>query len=246
LPPVVPAPPAGRDSVVRGTRLLEGAARAIGDVKKLDSLTTFAETITQSQNRPQGEATITTRTVWSFPDRARRERTMALAGKTMTSATVLSPAGMWFVGGPGQVYPMPKAGRASLDQDFGRHPVTLLRLRHAPGATAYATGTATVDGVRVRHVRFVRGGLDVTINLDDRDRIHSVSFHSRNADGEWGQYSVRYSDVRDVQGLQLPFVARALVGGAPDPVQSWTVKSIDLNPAADPALFAPAAPNVRQ
>ncbi len=71
---------------------------------------------------------------------------MALQGKTMTSATVLAPAGMWFLSGQGQAYPMRPASRPSLEQDFGRHPVALLRPGQSPGFKAVALGTGTVDG----------------------------------------------------------------------------------------------------
>jgi hypothetical protein len=220
--------------------LLAAAAQATGNVKKLDSLTSYAETITQVQQRQQGEVSITTRTLWSFPNRARRDRTMALMGKTMASATVMAPDGMWFVGNGGQAYPMLSAARSSLDLDFGRHPVALLRLRQAPGTRVAAAGTAIIEGVRVRQVRVVRGGLEATIGLDDQDRIHSVSFEARNMEGEYGLFVVLYSDVRDVNGLKLPFTARALFRGEPESSQSWTVQSVDLNPTADAALFAPA------
>ncbi len=124
---------------------------------RLDALTSYVESFSQIQKRPQGDATITARTMWSFPDRVRQERTMALAGQDDGSATILAPQGAWFVSGQGQGYPMRPYGRASLEQDFGRHPIALLRARRSPGFKAFALGTATVDGVRVetgpRHPR---------------------------------------------------------------------------------------------
>ncbi len=103
-----PAPlPADASAAARGRRLIEQAVTAIGGAARLDALTSYVESFSQVQNRPQGEATITTKTIWSFPDRVRQERTMALQGKTMASATIVAPEGMWFVGGAGQAYPMP-------------------------------------------------------------------------------------------------------------------------------------------
>jgi len=240
LPPAMAPMPSSGDATARGRELLAAAAQAMGNVKKLDSLATYAETITQVQQRPQGEVSITTKTLWSFPNRARRDRTMGLMGKTVASSTVMAPEGMWFVGNGGQTYPMLSASRPSLDLDFGRHPVALLRLRQAPGTRVAAAGTATIDGVRVRKVRVVRGGLDATIGLDEQHRIHSVSFQARNMEGEYGEFVVLYSDVRDVNGLKLPYTARALFRGEPDLSQSWVVQSVDLNPSVDAALFAPA------
>ena len=78
---------------------------------------------------------------------------MALQGKTMASATIVAPEGMWFVGGAGQAFPMPPFGRPSLEQEFGRHPIALLRARRNPAFKAVALGTAQIDGVKVDEVR---------------------------------------------------------------------------------------------
>ena len=164
---------------------------------------------------------------------------MALQGKTMSSATILAPQGMWFVSGQGQAYPMRPFSRASLEQDFGRHPVALLRARRSPAFKAVALGPATVDGVAVEQVRIVHGAIDVTIGIEPGGRIHSTTFRDRNNDGEYGTFAVAYSDFRTVDGLQLPFSARTTFNGAPDPALSVTVDSIALNPPLDLSLFAP-------
>ncbi len=141
---ITPPPPLPADAsaAARGQRLIEQAVTAIGGAARLDAVTSYVESFSQVQNRPQGEATITTKTIWSFPDRVRQERTMALQGKTMASATIVAPEGMWFVGGAGQAYPMPPFGRPSLEQEFGRHPIALLRARRNPAFKAVALGTA--------------------------------------------------------------------------------------------------------
>jgi YHS domain-containing protein len=109
-----PAPlPASPSAATGGRQLIERAVAAIGGAARLDALTSYVESVSQIQKRPDGDATITTRTMWSFPHRVRQERTMALQDKTMSSATILAPQGMWFVGGQGQAYPMRPAGRPS-------------------------------------------------------------------------------------------------------------------------------------
>jgi hypothetical protein len=70
-------------------------------------------------------------------------------------------------------------------------------------------------------------------------RIHSITSRDRNLEGEFGTLQVLYSNVRPVDGLQLPFAARATFNGQPYPAQSATIESIALNTPLDPSLFAP-------
>jgi YHS domain-containing protein len=235
-----PAPlPASPAAAKRGRQLVDRAVAALGGAARLDGLTSYVESYTQVQARPQGDATITIKTMWSFPDRARQERSMALQGKTMSSATILSPEGMWFLGGQGQAYPMRPAGRPSLEQDFGRHPVALLRARRAPGFKAVALGTGTVDGLSVENVRVISGATDVTLAIGASGRIHSETFRDRNSEGEYGTFTIVYSDFRPVEGLQLPFNARATFNGQPQPALSVTLDAVTLNTPIAAAQFAP-------
>jgi len=239
LPPRNTALPDSKHAANRGRQLLDRAVSAVGAAQRLDGLTTYVESFTQVQKRPQGDVPVSTKTMWRFPDHVRQERTMTLQDKTMSSATVLSPQGLWFLAGQGQVYPMIAAGRPSLERDFGRHPVSLLRARGRAGFKAVALGTATVEGISVQQVRVVNGPLDATLNLDPKGRIHSLAFLDRNSEGEYGTYMVRYSDFRVIEGLTLPFTVRAFFNGQPDAAQTWKVESIAPNVPLDPSLFAP-------
>jgi YHS domain-containing protein len=228
-------------AATRGRQFIDRAVAALGGAATLDGLTSYTESYTQVQTRPQGEVTIAIKAMWRFPDRARQERSMVLQGKTMSSATVLSPEGMWYLGGQGQAYPVRSAGRPSMEQDFGRHPVALLRARRAPGFKAVALGTGTVDGLSVENVRVISGSTDVTLAIGASGRIHSTTFRDRNSDGEYGTFSLVYSDFRPVEGLQLPFNTRATFNGQPQPNLSITLETISLNTPLDASLFAPKA-----
>jgi YHS domain-containing protein len=241
VPPARAPMTTSRASLTKGQQLLDQAAQAVGDPRKIDAITTYVETFSQVQKRPMGEANVTIKTIWSFPARVRQERSMSMTGKKMSAATVLAPEGMWYVGGAGQVYPMPAAGRVSLEQDFGRHPLALLNARKSAGFKAAAVGRARIEGTDVDQVRVMKGGIDVTLNLDARHRVHSVAFKDRNAEGVYGAYTVLYSDYRSVEGLTLPHTVRALFDGGPDPLQSWTVDSIAINTPVEASLFAPKA-----
>ena len=235
LPPAPKPLAKGADAVSRGRRLLDQAARAVGS--GLDGVTTLVESISQTQTRPQGEVQVATRTMWRYPDRARQDRRMTLMGKTMGSSTLLTPERAWFITLQGQSYPIIAAGRPSLQFDFGRHPVALLKARRRSGVVAAAEDPAVVEGVKVDRVRFVDAASDITLHLDSRHRIHSVSFQDRNGEGVYGTFTILYSDYRTVEGLVLPFSVRALFDGNPEPLLSWRVESIAVNPPLDEALF---------
>jgi YHS domain-containing protein len=232
---------ASRALLTKGQQLIEDAARAVGDPKAIDAVTTYIETFSQVQKRAIGEVNVTTKTTWSFPGRVRQERAMSMTGKTMSSATVLAPDGMWFVTGGGQAYPMPAAGRDSLEQDFGRHPFALLKARKSTGLKAASVGPARIEGADVEQVRVATARFDITVNLDAQRRIHSIRFNDRNSEGIYGTYTLLYSDYKTADGLTLPRTVRALFDGQPDPISSWTVDSIAINTPVDPSMFAPKA-----
>ena len=161
------------------------------------------------------------------------------AGKASSSATILSPQGMWFVSGQGRA--ISDSGRGSAQSRTGVRaaprrslaPSTRSRLqsvRARPGSV----GEATVENVRVRS-----GSVDVTLGIGASGRIHSATFHDRNAEGEVGIRTIVYTDFRAVEGMQLPYAIRSTFDGALEPQQSVTLDAIALNAATDPALFMP-------
>ena len=143
---------------------------------------------------------------------------------------------MWFVSGQGEPYPIREAARPSLEQDFGRHPVALLRHRRDPDFKASALGPASVGEATVENVRVRSGSVDVTLGIGASGRIHSATFHDRNAEGEVGIRTIVYTDFRAVEGMQLPYAVRSTFNGVPEPQQSVTLDAIALNAATDPGI----------
>ena len=242
LATAAPPMPTSPDAVNKATALLDRAVTALGGAERLDALKTYAETAAQVQQRPEGEARIATKTMWRFPDATRVERTMTMQDRKMTSAQLLTPAGAWFLS-QGRAFPAIDAARPSLELDMGRNPVALMRARRTANFKAAALGTATVAGMTVDQVRVQRGGVDVVLGLDRATaRLETISFADRNNEGEFGTYTIVYSDYRPVEGLTLPFSVRALFNGADAPSHSFTIESITLNPPLDATLFeTPAA-----
>ena len=237
LPPAAKPVPTGADARERGRKLLDDAARAIGPT--LDAVATFSESYAQVQKRGEAEVRFTTKTMWKFPDRARQDRRAEFEGKPVGSSTLVTPDGAWYLTLQGQAYPAPSAGVPSLQADFGRHPIALLRNRRRAGAIAIAEAPGAVDGVNVQRIRIVDGAIDAIVTLDPARRIHSVSYVDRNSEGAYGTFTVRYSDYRAAEGLRLPFNVRTLFDGQPYPQQSWTVEAIAVNPTLDGSAFTP-------
>jgi len=237
-----PAMPASQDAGKKAAKLLDRAVEALGGAQRIDGLTTYAETFSQVQKRQQGEAQITIKTMWRFPDATRVERTMTMGDRKMSSAQLVTPAGAWYLA-QGHAYPAPEAGRPSIEMDLGRNPVVLMHARRDAAFKAAALGPATVAGMSVEQVRVRRGGVDVILGLDSATaRIQTITFTDRNNEGEIGTYTLVYSDYRPVDGLTLPFSVRALFNGEAEPSQTFTLEAIALNPPLDAALFAtPAA-----
>jgi YHS domain-containing protein len=242
LATAAPAMPSSPDAAKKGSALVDRAAKALGGADRIDGLTTYSETVSQVQKRPQGEAQITTKTMWRFPDGTRVERTMVMGERKMTSAQLLTPAGAWYLS-QGRAYPAPEAGRPSVEMDLGRNPVALIHARHAAKFKAAALGSATVAGMTVDQVRVQCGAIDVVLGLDPASaRLQTITFTDRNNEGEVGTYTLVYSDYRPVEGLTLPFAVRGLFNGEAEPSQTYTIESIAVNPQLDASLFAtPAA-----
>ncbi len=240
LPPApVPMPSTSR-AAAGGRALIERTVKAIGGAARVDPIETYVETSSRIQKRPTGDVPVTVKTMWRFPDAVRMERTATVQGKVMSSATLMTPSGMWYLS-QGHAYEANAAGRPSMELDFGRQIVPLLHARRSGGFKAAALGAGTVEGSAVDRVRVVNGGVDVTLGVNPSSgRIHSISFVDRSqAEGHYGEYTVLYSDYRPVDGLMLPFSERVSFNGVRDEALTQTIDAIAINPALDRALFEP-------
>jgi hypothetical protein len=146
---------------------------------------------------------------------------------------------MWFLS-QGHAYPSLEAGRPSLQLEYGRQIVPLLRGRGERAFKAAALGPGVVEGLTVNRVRVVNGAVDITLGVDPSSgRIQTISFADRNDQGEVGEYVIVYSDYRSAAGLMLPFSERAVFNGVPDTSLTRRIDAIQVNVPLDPTLFQP-------
>ena len=246
IPKPAPAMPSGTTALARGKEILDKAVAAMGGAAAVDTVTSYAETASQVQRRGETDVTITMRTILRFPGEARLERTMpTMQGASRTIATVLTPSAQW-TDVQGNVYPMPGDARPTLEKNVWRHPLALMKVRREAAFNAAALTPATVDGTAVERVRVRYGVMDVTLATDAKSgRLHSLELVDRNRDGEIGTITLIYSDFRDAGSLKLPHSTRALFDGQPDPSQTLTVTSAEVNPKLDPQLFTKPAGTTR-
>jgi len=238
--PVAAAPLAASAKAVKeGRALVERVVAVVGGGAKLDVITTYVETASQTQKRSTGDVPLTVKTMWRFPGHVRTERTMTVQDRTLSSATLMTPSGMWFLG-QGRAFPVIGAGRPSMELDYGRQLVPLLRGRRDRSFKAVSLGRDTVNGVTVDRVRILNGAVDVILALEPVSaRVQAISFSDRNGEGEIGQYTIVFSDYRAVEGLSLPFAERATFNGVDDPSLSRRIDAIAINAPLDTALFQP-------
>ena len=241
LPKPAPAMPTAARDVQAGRALLDKAVASLGGAARVDAVVSYIETASQTQTRPQGQVTLTLKTIRRFPGDIRVERTMVMGDRTQTTATLITAAGGWFINGP-RAFAQNPEGRVTNEQEYSRALLPLLRARHAAGFKAAAVAPAAVDGVAEDRVRVQDALVDVTIGLDKQTgQVHSLSFVGRNLDAEIGDYTIVLSDYRDVHGVRVPFSERALFNGQPDEFRTRQIQAFEINPAIDPALFkAPA------
>ena len=242
LPRPVPPMSTAAQDLEQGRALVDRAVKALGGAATLDGVTTYVETSTQVVKRANADVPVVTKTMWRFPGAVRSERTMTMQGREMTSTTLIIPAGGWYLS-QGRSYEQNPIARETTQKEFSRQLVPLLRTRGDAAFKAARVGTGTIDGTEVERVRIQNGVVDVTLGIEPKSgRVHSLMFTGRNMDAEIGEYSLVFSDYRQVNGLVLPFEVRALFDGAPDSFRSGKIDSIAINTPVEASLFeAPKA-----
>ena len=236
LAPAAEPMPSTPAVLARGRTLLDGAAKALGG-ERLDSMTSLIENGAQNVRRMEADVPVSVKTMWRFPDAVRVERQMKIGEQTMSNALLLTRTGAWYQS-RGESYPMIPAARSYVAVERQRQLVALLRSRRDKGFVAAALGRGLIEGIDVERVRVQHGDVDVVLGLDPATaRPRVLSYTDRNDSGEFGRYAALYDDYRTTDGLTLPFAVRTSFNGQPDPAQSWTVASVQVNGPVDAALF---------
>ena len=241
LPKPAAPMPTGGDAVAKGRALLDKAAIAHGG-KKLDSVSSYLEAWTVTQQRQTGPVSISNKNLWRFPGEARNERVIPLASGPMTVAMTMTPAGAWGVGNGGRVMLPPPGVVPAIEGALWRQLIPLLRVRRETNIKVASLGPATIDGATFERVRLVRGGVDVTLHLDAASgRVHSMTYVDRKSDGEVGAIAIVYGDYQALDGVLIPFSETATFNGAPNTTLTRRIDTVTVNAPVDSQLFVPPA-----
>jgi hypothetical protein len=237
--PAGPKPfPTDRAALERGRQLIDRAAAALGG-SRLDAMTSYVENSTQIVQRMDAEVPVKVRATWRFPDDVHVERVMKMKDHVMSSATLMTRNGAWYLG-QGQAYPMIAAARANASIDQRRQLLPLLRSRRTQGFVAASLGRATVGGAEIERVRVKDRDLDVVLSLDPSSgQPRFLAFTDRGAEGEFGLYTLDFADFKTTDGVTIPFRVRASFNNQPEPSHSRTIESVQINTRVDPTIFNP-------
>ena len=182
----------------------------------------------------------------AFPTACGRNAPWRSQGKTMTSATMLAPqraCGFWAVRVRRSRCARPAGPASNRTSDatrsrscgHGGPRVQGCRARHRPPSTACRWNRSASSMAR----------LTSPSGSKQPDAFTALRFATGTPKASSAPFTVRYSDYRAVEGLQLPFTTRVTFNGQPDPSQSATIESISLNSPLDASLFAPKTPEGR-
>lgn len=222
------------EELARGRELIEAAVEAMGGAARLDVVQSYrvrTKIVYQpasDANTGYHEATI------SFPDRYQ----VTDEWGSWSGAFGASPRAAYRREGE-DVWPVDEQVKASLIRSMHRNSLALLKRRNDPGFRAAVQGRARVGEIDVETALVSVEGTTCLLSIDlVSGRLLELSYESR-PDGVAIRTAHRYSDFRDVKGVELPFTVEKWVDGdrVSNPVTTFEAIEIDVD--VEPTLFEP-------
>lgn len=192
---------AGPDSRVRG--VIDRAVAAKGGLVALKGVTTLVAEATTTFRTPQGPVSSSSTSTVAYPDR------MRVDGRVANVAVVqVYNAGKAWVSDPSGVHDVPAEMGDGFADSMRRDLITLL-VGAAEGATrSKLLPEEGADG-RVLTVLELNGSSDAAgalrLWLDTTGQVVRLAFAGVGPDGRAARMEERFSDYRDVNGVQIPF-----------------------------------------
>ncbi len=159
----------------------------------------------------------------------------------MGEQEVVIDGGEGFVRRAGQIMPLPAERVAEEQSDLGRDLNYIVRYSGDPELEAVAAGEEEVDGAACRVLQVSYKGATSRIWVDAEGRVLKQAYQADHPmTGAPGEFEVALSDYREVAGRQVPFRKVIRVDGVE--AVTVTIKTFEVDPEVDPALFErPAA-----
>jgi zinc protease len=223
-----PAPPAGN---AEGMALVRKVEDFVGGKAKVDGLVATHSAGSLSMKTPQGMMDMEIDSVEQYPGMQRRTMKMAMGEMTM----VLGPDSA-FVVAPMGVQDLPGSQRDAMTKEMRQDFIVILKNIDKPGYTFTADGTEKVNGVDARIVDISVEGSPLKWYVDPATgKLLRTASQARG-----GAQATDYTEWKSVGGLTLPSGFSMTVNG--EAAGSGQMKTIEVNPTVDPALFRkPAA-----
>ena len=123
-----------------------------------------------------------------------------------TMTVVVTPEGA-FMKGPQGTMPLPESQREDMLKEIRRDLLALLKMRKDSSFRAIATGTETVEGMKVEKVSIELMGDSTVLGIDpDSGHIVMMTFRGKKPmAGTPGEVVRTFTDFRDIDGLMIPF-----------------------------------------
>jgi YHS domain-containing protein len=229
-----PLADAAPERLMRGRALLDRAVAAHGG-PALATLRGFREQTTQELTGMQGPVTVSVDTTTILPARWRQD-TSNQYGRFLL---VITPETAFRASARMTPRPLPEALRTFYLGTFGAHPLALLRAHRASPLRAASLDPVHEHGARYDRVAVERGGATVILTLDPSGRIvrQTTRAHAPR-DGVIATIARSLSDFRTVGTLTVPYRVDATIDGVASPDLSYSIVSIDIDPAIDAAAIA--------
>jgi len=224
------APAATSESMAKGREILARAVDALGGGPAVDAVRSVRTTSDTTVRTPQGEMTVKVISTVALPDKARQELETPMG----TMLRIVS-GDQGFMVTPMGAMPMPGTQREEMARSTRRQPLMLAQHRADPGLKVQAVGQETVDDRPADVILVTYGDDEVRLYVDrETGRILRQAYRGQGPAGP-GEFTVSYSDFRQVSGLTIPFRTSASLDG--EPLQTSVSQEVVINPEIDAALF---------
>lgn len=212
----------------------------MGGEAAIDGLQTLVLSGTMRQQTGGGDYSAGVRTTFLYPDKVRRDVTIAGG---VTISTIFTADGSFLLGPQGSI-DLPQAEQERLEASAMRNPISLLKARRHPLFRASVSSPAG-PGAPGRDSLTIGIADQVTdVVIDPDGRMVEVVYQGTSGpeSAEKAEFRVRYSDFRRAGSLVYPFSAEASFAGRP--AYSFRLDSLRVNEAIPSTLFQrpPPAP----
>jgi zinc protease len=220
------SPAAPAKSSADGAALVGKLRDFVGGKAKLDAVQAVHTVMTLQVQGPQGPMDVEVDATVRYPDASRR-----VIKTPMGEMTQVYTADSAFMSGPQGVQDAPSSAATTARNEMKAELVAVLKNVDNPAYTFNVTGTEKVGDVNAQVLEVNTGASTMKWYIDPA----SGRLLRKVAQGRMGEQVTEYGDWKPFGGLTLPTSYTITSNG--EKTGGGNVKTIDINPAVDPALF---------